>query len=78
MGTVAEKIHIFTIRHKTIWAFFREKIGLCGLIETADPNIGIFRVDYLGQFEAICLKGQCHEIFNPWFVSSKHPSWAPD
>jgi hypothetical protein len=25
-----------------------------------------------------CLKGQCHEIFDPRFFSSKHPSWAPD
>jgi hypothetical protein len=26
----------------------------------------------------ILLKGQCHEIFDPRFFSSKHPSWAPD
>jgi hypothetical protein len=25
-----------------------------------------------------CLKGQCHEIFDPQFFSSNNPTWAPD
>jgi hypothetical protein len=32
----------------------------------------LFRQDFM------TLKGQCHEIFDPQFFSSKHPSWAPD
>jgi hypothetical protein len=31
-----------------------------------------------GHQDYIHLKGQCHEIFDPRFFSSKHPSWAPD
>jgi hypothetical protein len=26
----------------------------------------------------VSLKGQCQEIFDPRFFSSKHPSWAPE
>jgi hypothetical protein len=35
-------------------------------------GIRLFRRDFK------TLKGQCHEIFDPQFFSSKHPSWAPD
>jgi hypothetical protein len=45
-------------------------------------------IDYVTEFKIklyiqvqnfiINLKGQCHEIFDPWFLSLKHTSWALD
>jgi hypothetical protein len=37
-----------------------------------------YKKDLLEKNALYCnLKGQCHEIFDPRFFSSKHPSWAP-